>query len=166
MVESAALETSRRGDVDERVAGRLHLDAGLGRPGLIGRAINVVIERSRDRRGLPSQAGTSPPVLSRSFCSSVYRTPPVSDTRLDRLYVAWPNSARPLSQSSRTAGSESAGINRDFDLPFVVFVEEEHATDPRQLRRALHERQLLRDLVLDVRHVGRLHRAVRWHRRR
>ena len=58
------------------------------------------------------------------------------------------------------------GYTRDFDLPFVVVVEEERAADPGELRCALHERQLLRDLVLEVRHVGRLQLSVRWRRRR
>ena len=55
----------------------------LGRPCVVGGAVDEVIERRGIAEDCRSKLGTSPPVLWRSFCSSVYRTPPVSDTRLD-----------------------------------------------------------------------------------
>ena len=152
-IESAALETSRRGDVDERVAGHLHLDADLWRPGLIGGVVNVVVERRGIGEDLPSQAGTPHRCCRGPFARPCTGRRP-SATRGVTGHT-WPGRTAPAPsfQSSRTADL-NRWIHRDFDLPFVVVVEEEHATDPRELRCPLHERQLLRDLTLDVRHVG------------
>ena len=104
----------------------------------------------------------TPPVLSRSFCSSVDPDPAGQRHTTPHLAGGFPEE-RPGPCSDLREGPDLSRcrIHRDLNLPFIVFVEEEPAAGPGELRRALHERQLLRHLALDVRNVGCLQRQFR-----